>query len=259
VTSSGRYPFGALLTPRPPSATTARSFFLLGAYPSALHVEWIPPEPWKRVCAMPVDDEPTPFWDGADEAGRVGSWAMRVGFTAAWGSIRPVGALNGSSGVWVRDMILAPLGATHADAWVSDCLDTYRASTGAARRLDDTYAPFARTTGLLGAQIGAHPSEDAIVDEALRLHRERIVGELSACCPELIVTLGNAALRVARELVDGGRDAPSKLNVREYGVTSKVRVAGRHARLLPLAHPASPRPYQEAHRSWRAEEAARRR
>lgn len=258
MTASGRYPFGAPLTPRPPSATTARSIFLLGAYPSALHVEWTPPEPWKPVRALPVDDEPTPFWDGTDEADRVRSWATRIGFAPAWGSVRPVGALNGSSGVWVRDMVLAALGAAHADAWVSDCLDTYRASTGATHRLDDTYAPFARSAGLLGTRIGAHPSEDAIVDEALRLHRERLASERSACSPELIVTLGNAALRVARELVDGGHEVPAKLSIRGYGARYGVRVDGHHARLLPLAHPASPRPYQEAHRRWSAEEAARR-
>jgi hypothetical protein len=259
VTAGGRYPFGAPVTPRPPSATTARSIFLLGAYPSALHVEWTPPEPWNRVRAIPVDDEPTPFWDGADEGERVAAWTQRIGFTEAWGSVRPVGALNGSSGVWVRDMVLAALGAIYADAWASDCLDTYRASTGATRRLDDTYAPFARNVGLLEAQIGAHPSEDAIVDEALRLHRARLSAELSACGPALVVTLGNAALRVARELVDGGSEVPAKLSVHVYGARYGIGVAGRQAQLLPLAHPASPRPYQVAHQRWSSEEAGRRR
>lgn len=258
MTVSGRYPFGAPVTPRPPSATTARSIFLLGAYPSALHVEWTPPEPWNRVRAIPVDDEPTPFWDGADEVDRIASWATRVGFNAAWGSVRPVGELNGSSGVWVRDMVLVALGAVHADAWVSDCLVTYRASTGATRRLADTYAPFALSVGLPATQLGDHPSEDAIVDEALRLHHERLSAELCACGPALIVTLGNAALRVARELVDGGREVPGKLSVRGYGARYDIGVAGRQARLLPLAHPASPRAYQEAHQRWRAEEAASR-
>jgi len=259
VNASGRYPFGAVLTPRPPSANTARSIFVLGAYPSALHVDWTPPQPWSRVRAIPVDDEPTPFWDGTDEAERVASWVARVGFNAAWGYVGTVGELNGSSGVWVRDMVLAALGAAHADAWVSDCLDTYRASTGATRRLDDTYAPFALSVGLPAARLGDHPSEDAIVEEALRLHRKRLTDELAACAPALVVTLGNAALRVVREIVDGGGEVPRKLNVHSYGIHHSIGIAGSRASLLPLAHPASPRVYQQAHHRWRTEEAARRR
>lgn len=65
--------------------------------------------------------------------------------------------------------------------------------------------------------------------------------------PETIYTLGNAALRVLRELVDV-TDAPKNLTVDGYGAMLDVRLAGGHAcRWVPLAHPAAPKAYQEAH------------
>ena len=68
--------------------------------------------------------------------------------------------------------------------------------------------------------------------------------------PEVIVTLGNAALRVLRELLFalGGPDA---LHAdADYGKELLVTVAGVTARWLPLVHPAAPKPYQVAHAAW---------
>lgn len=89
------YPFGLPVTARPPSASGPRSVFLLGAYPSALHIEWTPPAPYRRVKAIPVDDEPTPFWDGEDQEERVRRWQAAVGFDRAWGSVRANPEYNG--------------------------------------------------------------------------------------------------------------------------------------------------------------------
>lgn len=251
MTSNATYPFGRPVTARPPSSRDRRPLFVLGAYPSALHVEWTPPAPWRFVRAIAVDDEPTPFWDGDGQETLARAWEASVGFRAEWGAVRVVPRFNGPSGAWVREQVLTPLGFTAADACITDCLDTYRASVGAAGRLADTYAPFAQALGVLPARLLPHPSEDAIVAEALRLHRARLLTELDACRPETVVTLGNAALRVARELLDGALAAPQKLRVEQYGTAVDVCVASRAARLLPLAHPAAPARYQDAHARWR--------
>jgi hypothetical protein len=55
------FPFGASVLRRPPSASTKTRVFVLGAYPSALHVGWRPPE-GKPIRAMVVDNEPEQFW-----------------------------------------------------------------------------------------------------------------------------------------------------------------------------------------------------
>jgi hypothetical protein len=62
----GRFPFGAPVLPRGTEVPDrAYPVLVLGAYPSALHVRWSPPAGYGRpVTALPVDNEPTPFWDG---------------------------------------------------------------------------------------------------------------------------------------------------------------------------------------------------
>ena len=245
----GVFPFGRTVLPRPPSAASQRRLFILGAYPSAFHVSWRPHNR-KPIRAMAVDNEPEPFWTGADEAVRLAHWKAEVKFSHTWGEVHGVGALNGSSGLWVEENVLKPLGATRADAWITDCLDTYRCSDGLAARIADTYAPFAAEEGLPAAQLAGHPSENAIVEEALRVHRQRLLQELATAKPELIVTLGNAALRVLRELpiALGG---PAALHADAgYGKELRVTVAGVTARWLPLAHPAAPKRYQVAHAAW---------
>lgn len=245
------FPFGRPVTPRPPSASVARRVFILGAYPSALHIEWTPPKPYKQIRALAVDDEPTPFWTGHDEEDRVRRWAEAVGFRPSWGKVRGVGRLNGSSGVWVEREVLHPLDVTHADTWITDCLDTYRASTGVGLRLNDTYEPFAREVGLPPAVLPSHPGENDIVREARSEHLDRLRQELRTCEPQLVVTLGNAALRVVGDLVEV-KAVPTRLSVASYGTRLPCRFDGRGIVWLPLAHPAAPAAYQAAHGRWRA-------
>jgi hypothetical protein len=49
-----QFPFGIPVAPCPPSASSPRKLFVLGAYPSALHVAWVPPRPYRRVNALAV-------------------------------------------------------------------------------------------------------------------------------------------------------------------------------------------------------------
>lgn len=245
------FPFGRPVAPCKPSADGKRSFFVLGAYPSALHVKWTPPVGFKPIAAIAVDNEPSPFWTGEDESKRIEAWMRAVEWRAEWGSIAGVGRLNGSSGKWVKERVLDPLGATHADTWITDALDTYRCSVDLAVRLEDTYKPFAADMKLPLHALAQHPSEHDIVSESVREHRERLERELATAQPEVIVTLGNAALRAFTGLVEVvGEEAPKKLAVDAYGRALNVNVAGRPAKWVPLAHPAAPKVYQAAHRDW---------
>jgi uracil-DNA glycosylase len=225
---------------------------VLGAYPSALHVEWQPPQPFKRVQALAVDDEPTPFWDGSEHEAQLERWKHCVGFDERWGRVVATSKFNGTSGRELLAGVLKPLRASAGEVWTTDCLDTYRGSVAGAVRLDDTYNPWARAAGLLPAAVRRHPSEADIVREALVLHRARLLRELQAARPDLVITLGNAALRVLRSLL-GAEDLPIFLTLEQYGVQHTIRAGGRSVRCLPLAHPAAPARFRAAHAHWASE------
>lgn len=246
-----QFPFGRPVNPCAPSGDGARKVFILGAYPSALHVRWTPPSGFQPIAAVAVDNEPMPFWDGADQEALIESWKQRVEWQPAWGTVTPAKKLNGPSGAWVRESVLAPLGFSRDQAWITDCLDTYRGSNAQTRALADRYAPFAAKFGRPLHVLGKHPSENAIVAEATAHHRVRLRSELRTASPELLVTLGNAALRVAAGLVECAEGTPPmKLSPEGYGRKLAIRFEGRELTWLPLAHPAAPKPYQDAHRAW---------
>lgn len=237
------YPFGRNVTPRNASAGGRRPLFVLGAYPSALHVRWVPPS-GKPVAALPVDDEPEPFWNGHDAAERIAAWLEWLQPDPEIdGAFAVVRNLNGPSGAWVESKLLAPMNQARSTAWITDCLDTYRMSTGVAARIDDTYVG----RGLPSCSISTHPSEGQIVAESLAQHRNRLLGELARCRPETVVTLGNAAARVMADLVSMGSVT---VQLTGYGTPIDVKLDGRPARWYPLAHPAAPEQYQLAHTTW---------
>jgi hypothetical protein len=68
-----QFPFGAPVASMAVEPKDKSPVFVLGAYPSALHVRWTPPAGagHKPVQALAVDNEPWPFWDGGDERERV--------------------------------------------------------------------------------------------------------------------------------------------------------------------------------------------
>lgn len=255
----GRFPFGRPVTACGATAVSERNTLILGAYPSALHVKWSPPPlsqfspPLKPIKAIAVDNEPEVFWTGHDEVQRIEEWRHSVGWQASWGTVEPVGSLNGSSGVWVRDRVLCPLHLRRDQVWMGDCLDTYRLSKGATTRIKDTVIPAFAVLNVDPPDLLPHPAEDEIVRESLASHTDRLQSLINAVNPRQLITLGNAALRIIRDLVVADVTAPTRLSVDPHRYANPVSVrfkSGRPAEWLPLAHPASPRPYQLAHDRW---------
>lgn len=246
----GTFPFGASLeacgatTPEPVDA------FVLGAYPSGLHVQWTPPPDTglRPVRALAVDNEPEVFWDGADAAARVKAWEAEQ-FDPAWGEIRPA-TLNGPSGRWLYEHVLDPMKAAGVDShFITDCLTTYRLSTGAAARIDDTYRPFAETQpDLPPVSLPPHPTENKIVTETLASEATRLMRQLEAARPRLVLTLGNAAARVLAALA--GSDQPGQLRAGKYGTAQDVLLGKHNVRWLAMVHPATPPKWQDRHREW---------
>jgi hypothetical protein len=249
----GRFPFGAPVIPCGAEIPDQSDGFVLGAYPSAVHVTWTPPESTglKRISALAVDNEPSVFWDGADGEDRVATWRERY-FDPAWGNVFAA-RLNGPSGAWLATNVRDPMNRagvrTH---FVTDCLTTYRLSVGAARRIEDTYEPMAeKYKKLQSAVLASHPSESAIVTETLKTESARLTTQLQAAKPQLLVTLGNAAARVIQRLAE--EPGSGKLVPNQYGSARTVTLGGRQLRWLALVHPATPQVWQERHRDWLAE------
>jgi hypothetical protein len=86
-----RFPFGLPAGRCEPRRVADADAFLLGVYPSALHIRWTHPR--YRVAALAVAPEPWPFWDGADQVELVDVWREKVGWQPAWGTAAPAGRL----------------------------------------------------------------------------------------------------------------------------------------------------------------------
>lgn len=247
------FPFGRPLEPRKPTATSARRLFLLGAYPSALHVEWKPPAPYQRIAALAVDNEPEPFWTGKDEAERIEAWAASVSWKPEWGTVGPVGPLNGSSGQWLDEKLLKPLRTSRNDTFITDCLDTYRFSRGQEEAVTTRFTEFAQKHGLEWTGVPdalKHPGEDEIVTEAFQHHLKRLTAELKLAAPRMVVTLGNAALRVFARMANVAEPELLKPN-KDYGTEVPVTVAGLQVTWLPLVHPGQrSKEWLAAHAKW---------
>jgi hypothetical protein len=195
-----------------------------------------------------VADEPVPFWDGSDADEQIDRWCNEFATDpAVHGCFSSAGRLNGSSGRWLDEHVLTPLGVGRHEVWVTDCLDTYRMSNGVKARLADTYDAGRARYGWPPREIEPHPSESAIVTEAVGSHRDRLMRELGLCRPDLVVTLGNAACRVIHELGGAG---PRRLDLNGYGERQNLSIDGHGSAWLPLAHPAAPTPYQLVHQMW---------
>jgi hypothetical protein len=219
-------------------------------------VRWKSPDGAKTVNALPVDNEPTPFWTGENEAEEIEAWKQRRTFVwdpKVHGTVAPAGRRNnGSSGLTLDERYLRPLAIERSDAWITDCLDTYRMSEGVKAAIEDRFGPFASSAGLAEPRLESHPNEQAIVREALAEQARRLTDELASARPETIVTLGNAARTVFARLVE--HQLPTRGLV-PTGYGEKVQLGEKiNASWYPLAHPgvlnARNQKWTDAHEKW---------
>lgn len=250
IAKESRFPFGAPIEPRGVEVP-GRSFavVVIGAYPSAFHVRWTPPNGFgPAVAALPVDNEPTPFWDGnREEVQALFIRWSREWFSPRWGTATPA-RLNGPSGRDLEARWLRPLGYDRDSAFITDCLTTARASTGVMRRLEDRYKPVVAALNAPPTELRPHPSERDIVVEALSDHSDRLRLQIERAAPALIITLGNAAARVLAGISSySGRP---ELVSGEYAHERHIEVADRTYRWRALIHPAAPDVWQRRHQRW---------
>jgi uracil-DNA glycosylase len=208
---------------------------------------------------MIVANEPTPFWDGSDAIIHFEAWKHAVNWQSEWGVVDlPPTRLNGPSGAWVDEHILKPLGVSREEACITDCLDMARLNAGQASRVEDTYKPFATAFGLPVCTLRPVPAgENGIVAETRDSHLERLRAELRFCGPETVVTLGNAALRVAKLLFDSVDPDPGRQLIGDtYGTTVRASFDGKIVTWVPLVHPRSgerTNPWPDVHAAWEQE------
>lgn len=140
MTGVHRFPFGAAVRECGIEIPDHVETFILGAYPSALHVKWDGPT-GVSIAAIGVDNEPEVFWDGRDAEQRVQDWASNY-WDRRWGRVSARG--NGSSGIWVDAKIRAPLNRVGLQThFITDCLSSYRMSARGRDAIERRYNPFA--------------------------------------------------------------------------------------------------------------------
>ena len=248
--------------------------FVLGVYPSAIHVRWDLPA-WARdefgvaVGALAVADEPTVFWDGNDADALVDLWRRRVGFRSGdgpdqWGQVRAVG--NGTSGRPVRDGILRYLsdgdGVSVDETWFTDAVNEFfvkRGGPGSRQQgdvHDRVYGPFARRLSLPEANLPTRPSPNALVERAVTGHRDRLRGEFSTASAPIVVTLGEEARRVLERVADSVAGTPTlpldrTIKGDVYGVPGSVTIGDFTAQWFALIHPGNrDKRWTRMHQGW---------
>lgn len=124
-------------------------------------------------------------------------------------------------------------------------------SDGGRAAIEGRYNTFAAVTpGLQTAYLDLHPTEDQIVSEATTSQRERLLTQIQAAQPRLIVTLGQAASRVLAHLAD--LPHLGRLQPDTYGRPIPIALDGSDVTWFPLVHPAVRDPWKTRHNDWLA-------
>jgi hypothetical protein len=270
LTSNPTFPFGSRSTPRPPRRPCGDvAAFVLGVYPSALHVRWTLPSWWpgqqRVVGALAVADEPTVFWDGADAEELVAAWKESIEFREGddqgdWGTAAAAG--NGTSGRPVRERVLRPLGADVDETWFTDAVDRFFVKRGGRTRqqgdvIDAVYQPFAIASDLPSATIPPRPTPARLVEISVIEHRHRLRTELTEASAPVVITLGEEARQVLIGIADESSGPPMlRLDRRslppdEYGEPGTVRIGDHQAIWHAVVHPGNrDRFWSALHDEW---------
>ncbi|WP_018686635.1 hypothetical protein [Actinokineospora enzanensis] len=246
----GVYPFGRRAVRREPRlpSTDRAAAFVLGVYPSALHVRWQPPGA-RPVAALAVADEPTAFWTGDDRSAHVEAWRREVGWRDAWGTVEAA-ATPGSGRLVVSD-VLDPLRLDPRATYFTDCVPTYFVKAGERQdRAISQYDRFAPTAGLPLSHLRRRPDRRDLVRVALHAEGRELLRQLRESDAPTVITLGKEAADVFAGLV--GTDRVPFCRTGDYGAARHIPLGGRELRWIPLVHPSTRRDigWRNCHARW---------
>ena len=271
----GKFPFGKPNSERPGRRAEKAHAVVIGVYPSAWHVHWtapmhLPAGPRGGVKALAVDVEPTVFWDGVsdDFEARLAKWKGEVGFRdEEHGKISAVSPkTNGSSGKKVAMHYLAPLGLEVERVAFTDIYPVFMVKHSKARRreqgdaIHEEYNPIAQAMGFSRCSLPSRIPERELPLKAAERFGLRLLEELSAADPPLVITLGREVWSTLMH-IEPLRARPPVGNFDglkssdDYGSLGDVLVSGRRVPWLPLVHPGllgRPSEWEMLHATWAA-------
>jgi hypothetical protein len=212
---------------------------------------------------MAVDVEPTVFWDGDahDFEQRRDDWIRSVGFVEGdepglHGHIAQTSpSTNGSSGATVVDLYLTPLGVDPTRTAFTDIYPVFmikhdpgarRSTSGRRRRAQGTaireeYDAVACELGRVSCSLPRRIPSGALPSEAAERFGARIVSDLVAAKPRLVVGLGEEVWRTLRLLTPLDAQSPvekfDEFCSERYGEPGSLSIGGRVVPWLSLTHP----------------------
>lgn len=236
------FPFGRPMTECEPDLVEPRPVLVLGGYARPLRVCWTPPS-GPPVPALPVDTEPTPFWEASDAPLTVRRWQREVGWTPEWGRVAPA-AGSGAGGRWLARDVLAPLGLERDDCWAAYAVPYVALPMRTLRQVDDDFYAFSRAAALPPRkpyllQRGRRRALAVARDSAARFD-----DLFARADPELVVTVGTFAdIVFMGYVVDAAATAGRALECEhEAGPVVRVRVGERTLRWVMVSrHDSGPR------------------
>lgn len=259
--SLGIFPFGQPNTARPVRMPTSlpADALVIGVYPSAFHVGWRAPRclgtgdgRTRRIAAMAVDVEPTVFWDGAadDFALRRSAWMTAVGFVEGdepgqHGHVsRTSPSTNGSSGAKLARLYLDPLGIDSTRTAFTDIYPVFMvkpAKDEQGARIHAEYDPIAAELGKGTCSLPKRIEKEHLPDEAAKTFGDRLIADLVAAAPRVVIGLGEEVWRTLQRLpalkaksrVDRFEDFYSEA----YGEAGTLTIAAARVPWLSLGHP----------------------
>lgn len=215
------FPFGRPVLPVVPAADDQRRVFVLGVYPSAVHAKWVGADGKQAIRAVAVDNEPEPFWTGADAAERVDAVSAELPDGA--GHLE-VAEQNGPSGSALAERYLAPLRLNADDCWITDLENRWLANAAQIKALSRSYQPLVDTGLLPPYKLRERTESIGLVEDRVPQLRQ----EWHDASPDVLITVGAEPARAL------GLPGPSH---QHYGQPTRVTVWDRTVVHLALVHP----------------------
>lgn len=211
------------------------------------------------MAALAVDVEPTVFWNGNPSVfpEMLAAWKAATRFVegdepGAHGWISDVSPpANGSSGTKVEERYLSPLGIEADAAAFTDVYPVFvikSASRGRDGRREqgdairDEYDAIAGDLGTSRSSLPSRPTAKRLVNDAVQLFRARVLHDLEAADAPRVISLGDEALQVLRQIPELMPTAPAVTITDLYGASlygrpGELTINKRRVEWLALAHP----------------------